>query len=277
MLVTFAALTLRASAVTLPAWYISKFNPSGSINSSLPQDAAGVNNSGVVVGRMSVKLTGGGYRSRAYTRDASGVQTNFDAPDADPTSVGTWATAINNNGDVIGAYLSSNSKLLPFIRSAGVIQTMDLGRENDNLDIVATGINSNLTVVGNTYVNEIKFGSYIQTSIGVFQWFGCSNPGAAFTYLVAINDQGTIIGYYTDSNDLNAVAHPFWTNGVGSSCTALPTVPGAQATYWTGINNHNQMVGWYTSADGTQTHGLYGDLSGSFVQFDLPGSRERLH
>jgi hypothetical protein len=124
-----------------------------------------------------------------------------------------------------------------------------LGGEPIYVDVVPLGINSNLTVVGVTGSH-----GYIQTATAVYTLFDCPGDNIWGTQLVAINDQGIMLGYWQDTN---YAWHPFWTNGFG--CTALPEVPGAKSTGWGGINNHNQIVGGYTETDGTSTHGLLDD------------------
>jgi hypothetical protein len=91
-----------------------------------------------------------------------------------------------------------------------------LGGEPIYVDVVPLGINSNLTVVGVTGSH-----GYIQTATAVYTLFDCPGDNIWGTQLVAINDQGIMLGYWQDTN---YAWHPFWTNGFG--CTALPEVPG---------------------------------------------------
>jgi hypothetical protein len=209
--------------VKLPNWNIQPFSPSGNIDPNVSQTAAGINNSGTVVGKMTIQ-SAGRYVWLAYVLDANGTQTDLGDPEAESDQKGTWPNAINNSADAAGGFYCCDTKIHAFTLSDGQFQTMNLPGVNDGTpgtdyqDVVALGINSNLTIVGNTEQGH----AYIQTSASSFQLFDC--PGAWGTQLVAINDQGIMLGSWQDTN---YAWHPFWTNGFG--CNALPEVPGSLA------------------------------------------------
>jgi hypothetical protein len=270
---SFAALAIPAAAVTLPNWNFVTFNVSSP--TTLPQRALGIDGSGRIVGQRT-KQVGGTQQKIGFRRDLVGALLDL----ADPDTVdgvyytGTYSTAISSDGNnIVGIYAAGDQYLHSYLYAAGVFQKIDLPGINDGvgnfLDVIAYGVNNNMTVVGfaATTPNARWGNGYVQTSVGHYTTFSCFNSG--FTQLLAINDQGIMLGTWQDSDEVD---HPFWTNGVGGACNALPEVSGGMRTVWNGINNHNQIIGSTWDPLTYVSHGLYGDLSnGTFVQFDVPG------
>jgi len=94
-------------------------------------------------------------------------------------------------------------------------------------------------------------------------------PGARETFPMDINNDGQIVGSYT--NAVGGSEHGFL--DAGGIFTDLD-VPGAVSTWVTGINNSGQIVGY--SEDGDITSGSYvmnGFLysNGTFTTIDEPG------
>jgi probable HAF family extracellular repeat protein len=89
-------------------------------------------------------------------------------------------------------------------------------------------------------------------------------PGATYTEARAINNGGTIVGYYEDAS---GGYHGFLlSNG---TYTAL-NYPGASATYAYGINDGNMIDGYYLDASGVG-HGFL--LSnGTYTALNYPGA-----
>ncbi len=147
-----------------------------------------------------------------------------------PGSSSTFATGVNNNGDIVGYYISAGT-YYPFLYTGGTYQTIPCGNDADPYGIIDNGV-----IVGFGNIPEItKLGN--QMAAFTYQNGNCSYliyKKWAYTTLKGINNQGVAVG-----EGFNGPA----TNGTGfvnsnGGFTALPvfTIPG-------GINNANTIAG----------------------------------
>jgi probable HAF family extracellular repeat protein len=100
-------------------------------------------------------------------------------------------------------------------------------------------------------------------------------PGANLTEAIGINDDGQVVGDYSDAN---GIFHGFfWDNG--QFITFDVPFPEATSTAPSGINNIGQRVGFYFDNNVTEqfpnghARGFLFD-NGSFTRFDFPGAVE---
>ena len=91
-------------------------------------------------------------------------------------------------------------------------------------------------------------------------------PGASETVPTAINNAGTVTGYYYDS----AGQHSFVRTADGNIITFDPPGTGL-GSYATGINQAGVITGEFENANGTDTHGFVRAPDGTFTMIDVPG------
>ena len=96
-----------------------------------------------------------------------------------------------------------------------------------------------------------------------FKFIQIDHPNAEATSALGINDQGTIVGAFVESN----TSHGFLLRG-GKFKTIDP--PGAIFTAARSINARNEIVGFYSDANGNE-HGFY-FYNGRYATIDIPNS-----
>jgi len=153
----------------------------------------------------------------------------------------SYASAINNAGQVVGNSYKGHGTSQAFLYSNGQMQ--GLGTLPGNTDSFATGINSAGQVVGNVGISSLgalqNISQAFLYSNGTMQGLGTLNGASG------INDAGQVVG------SANTSAHAFlYSNG---RMQDLGTLPGGTSSGASGINNAGQVVG---SADiaGGNTH-----------------------
>ena len=88
-------------------------------------------------------------------------------------------------------------------------------------------------------------------------------PGASQTYPAAINNSGTITGYYADANG----GHGFL-RGIGGGFATF-NAPGSENIFPSSINTSGAVAGNYSD---TSQHGFLRTQDGGWVSFDVPGT-----
>jgi hypothetical protein len=79
--------------------------------------------------------------------------------------------------------------------------------------------------------------------------------GATMTQAFGVNDNGTVVGTYTDGSGGTATTHGFIWRSNGSVTTGVDDPKGVGTTFLNGINNEGDIVGFYTDSAGN-TDGL---------------------
>jgi probable HAF family extracellular repeat protein len=185
--------------------------------------------------------------------------TEIDFPGASTTAI----FGINNNGDLVGAYLNSRSFTIHgFADIGGVFTTVDPpGAVGTN----AYAINDSGAIVGRfSNDNQTNHGFLLQGTTYTTIDF----PGAINTWCAGINNAGQIVGYYEDAT--------FKTHGFelsGTTYTTIDVSPGT-STLARGINNNGDIVGIITTGPQNQPSGFL--ISGgvtTILQAPVPHSR----
>ena len=110
------------------------------------------------------------------------------------TTTSLTATAINNADDVAGFY-TAGGKTSGFVDIGGVFTTLNAPKVSTE----AFGINNRGQVVGDTLTASGKtFGFVYTISTGKFKFYSDPN-GVGTTNFNGINDNGDIVGFYTNS------------------------------------------------------------------------------
>lgn len=168
---------------------------------------------------------------------ANPIYTILDDPNA---TGGTFGVGVSNNGQVAGYYNDAGGAH-GFIYNGGAYLTLD--DPNATLGTYATGVNNSGEATG-YYINGNGAHGFLYAG-GVYNTIDAANSyfvtnangSASGTNLNGINDNGQIVGTYTDKG--NYAKHGFiYTNGAFS---ILPN-NGVEAT---SINNLGQVAGNY--------------------------------
>jgi len=89
-------------------------------------------------------------------------------------------------------------------------------------------------------------------------------PGSHETHAYAVNDSGTVVGYYLNSSNLY-VGYTRTKAGKFSKPISMPGI----SLYTTGINNSNVLSGYYYPTNGVETSFTYS--AGTFTNFSYNG------
>lgn len=192
----------------------------------------GINNAG----QIALSLDDG----EGLVIQPDGTQTILNVPGSDAT----FATGINNAGQVVGyaEFLASpNPHENLFLWQNGVFTLYD---PPDGGFGSALGINNAGQVVGTYYDHSDILHGFIWQN-GVYS--DLEVPGALHTYPVGINDLGQVVGHYLDGTD----SYLFEEENGQFDKLVLKGGVGVGAD---GINNLGQITGYYVGA--SQTHGF---------------------
>jgi probable HAF family extracellular repeat protein len=180
-----------------------------------------------------------------------------------PGAVETTPWDINNAGVTVGQYEDSSFFIHGYILNGNQLTTLD---DPNGLDTQVSGISYNGSAV---------VGEYLNTSTGNWMGFLYANgaftdipgpAGAAASGASGINDNGAIVGYYTDSS---GVTHGFLLQG--SAYTTMD-VPGAAHTSANGINNAGYVVLGWANASGTYAGSVYNPKTQQYETIKVPGA-----
>lgn len=215
MRLLFAA--LAASALATPASAtIYTFT-----DLNIPGIPYGINDAGQIVGGSFI-----------YDL-ATGATATFSVPGA---TGGTFASDINNLGQVVGSFYQLNA-ISPnfYVRNPDGTFTTFAGVYQG----AATGINDSGQVVGYSTISHTESGFLSDPTSGVYTTLIDGKTGFVnnSTTAESINDAGQVVGY--------SVGRGFTYDPVSATFTNF-TYPGAIATYAMGINNSGQIAGFYT-------------------------------
>ena len=206
-------------------------------SATISTQAEGINNEGQIVGYY---YNGGAYNNAfIYSGGTSGTYTTLGVPN----SFGANANAINDLGQIVGAYADSNGNH-GFLDIAGTYTT--LNDPNASQGTFANGINNLGQIVGN-YLDASGASHGFLYSGGVYTTIddplaSGGSPGAEGTYAQGINNAGQIVGYYW----VGSAEYGFlYSNG---TFTTLNDLSATNGTYATAINNVNEIVGTFNNS-----------------------------
>lgn len=209
-----------------------------------------------------------------------------------PGAASTYATSVNNLGQIVGGFLPAGS----FLYSGGTFSSLPGGNWvfaiNDSGQIVGVsngaqqialydgGVMSYITIPGATYVfprdinnlgeiaGEYTSGSGATAqnhgfvySNGIVTTIDGPNPQVS-TLILGINDNGQLVG------DFGALGPALYSGGVFYPIG----FPGAPTGYTSvqSINDLGEIVGYYIDSSNT-AHG-FADINGVYSSFDAPGA-----
>ncbi len=190
-----------------------------------------------------------------FLLDSSGVFTTFDVSGAG----GTLPSSVNDSGQVAGYYFPNGiTTYIGFIWTAsGPVTTFAPtgSTEVDNAKINLSG------VIAGDYTNTIaKRRGYYRDAGGNITTF-VGSPVATFTEVEAINDSGTIVGWFEDPAFAD---HGFLRQGKN---LIQIDIAGAVSTFALAVNASGTVAGSYYDASGV-SHSFTRDRLGNIVVFD---------
>jgi hypothetical protein len=158
----------------------------------------------------------------------------------------TFATGINDSGDLVGYYYAENGAIAGYIDIGGVFTTIsDPNANGQPGSTFAEGVNDKGEVVG--YYNDAiafpdQYKGFAEIG-GVYTMISDPN-GVSGTEAYGVNNYGTIVGTYTNSS-----GNTYGFKDVKGKYTTI-SVAGASNTWVYGINDKGEMVGAYENSAG---------------------------
>jgi len=152
----------------------------------------GINNNGVAVGFYNDAKG----NSHAYeVNQATSVYTSIKVPGA----VSSTASAINNNGDIVGTATDSSKTTSSWLMHNGHLTAFQFPGGSDTQ---AFGVNDKDQIVGSyTDGGGVSHGFVLSKPLGpVSHWQSIDDPnGVGSTVVNGINNNGDLVGFYTDA------------------------------------------------------------------------------
>lgn len=235
-------------------------------------DVAAMNNAGEVVGSLFQPNTGNPI---ALLWTPTGGGQSLGALPGDNISA---ATAINNNGDVVGysfsGFNSTITRAFLWTKLGGI---QDLGKLKGDAFVFALGINDAGQVVGRSCKDDNHCRAFLYTPNVGMQDLG--NLGGDYAVALGINNSGQVTGISTTATGNTGTNLGFvWTAQEGLH--SLGTLPGAVYSNAFAINSSGEVVGQsndaflWAQATGFQDLGAFqadnlndkGEVVGNFPQ-----------
>ena len=213
-----------------------------------------------IVGGYGTETEGGFLARVSGTKTVTESYKTVDVPHATQS----WASVINDLGQIVGVYIDSSGNYHGYEESGGKFTEINVPFAGA-FDTLAVSINNSGEIVGDyTAASGEGYGFVL---IGG-TYTSINYPGATYTSVGDVNNNGNIVGWYNDSS---GVSHGFLLSG--GTYTAID-FPGATLTEATGINDSGDIVGGYcTTSECAETlEGGQGFVlsGGTFTSIAIP-------
>ena len=230
----------------------------------------GINNEGVIAGYFG--SGNAGHPNKGYVLRPPFSQGNFGGENF-PGSLQTQVTGLNDEGISVGFFSTQNGATpaddnnFGFWRVNGRYHEVNFPTRNNSKPPVnqLLGVNDNGIAVG--FYNDGAGNSHgYAYDINSRRFKLITVRGATSLTAAAINNWGTVAGFYTNAKG-TVSTFVRWRNGK----VATLAVPGASATQAFGVNDNNEVVGAYTTGTGDNavTHGFTW-ADGKYLTVDFP-------
>jgi hypothetical protein len=244
----------------------------GSAQGTFPQ---GNNPAGAITGYY---VTGENV-FHGFLRANDGTITSFDPPGSgtlNGSAQGTVPLGIDPQGDIVGQFQDENYLFHGFLRAVDgtftIIDAPNAGTEA-NQGTAAGSINPQGVIAGFYIDVNNSFHGFVRARDGAITTFDDpsagtgAHQGTVESYTEqGINDQGEIIGWYIDSNN---VGNGFLRSADGSFTTI--DGPDAIATLPVGLTPAGAIAGWFGDANNVG-HGFLHSPDGTMTTFDDPNA-----
>jgi hypothetical protein len=264
----FAA-PLVCNAQTTASCTFSTFTPpSGYVSPA----ANGINDYGTIVGNVITQPTQYSMFSHGLIRYSNGSVQVYDYPNATET----WLTRRNNSGVTVGYFRDrTTGHLRGLVKNSSTAVQITYPAPGQP-DTALTGINKWGSIVGRylTYVNQKPYFSGFELQNGKYTtiWY----PNSTDTQPQAINDNGVIVGWYTNSprNASYTFFRGFLFRNGAYKALNDPQGNTALGTQLNDINVNGVIAGNYVTADSNGEFQLNGFIyeSGTFKNVVYPGA-----
>jgi len=185
-----------------------------------------------------------------------------------PGAVSTSANGINNAGVIVGSYEDSGNAYHGFIMDGSTLTTLD---DPNGTNTNASDLNANGTVqVVGSYTNSAGKSAGFLYSNGVYT--DIPGPtGAVSSFASDINDNGVIVGGYTDSSNVTRA----YVLKEGKYSTL--GIYMAAITIASGINDDGYFTLWYVDGlSGVTQSRIYNSNTGTYQVMNVPGAMDSL-
>ena len=272
-LTTGAALSAPAHAATtggIATAYKLTLIKAGTI-AGAETDVFGINNEGEVFGTGDLAGQSAGFVQPAGATTATFLGLPSDAS----SSPFTFPEMLNNNGDVVGSFITNSvDSNTHAIEWPGGTTPTDLEPSVDNAlgfsgaDAVANGINDHGLIAVEATVGNFAAGVTIQGAV-VTKLPSLPGGGGSFgstnTNPIAVNNNNLIVGSAVNKAGNEVAAE--WQNG---KVTALGGLPGSSQTAALAVNSSGLAVGASISATDFNEHAVE-FVNGKVIDLNVPG------
>jgi len=185
-----------------------------------------------------------------------------------PRAISTVANGINNAGVIVGTYQDSNHAYHGYILDGSNVTTLD-DPNGTNTETGHCNLSGALQVVG-SYTNSAGKSVGFLYSNGVYT--DIPGPaGAVSSFANGINDDGVIVGGYTDAGNVTSA----FVLKDGKYTTT--TIFMAQITIASGINDSGNVTVFYVNGlTGATRSRLYNSSTNTYQIIDVSGARDSL-
>jgi len=228
------------------------FLPANSVTLSTVSSA--INDSGQVAGYFAFSTTNGAHFGHAFLF-SGGAMTDLNS--LAPSAVNSIAYGLNNSGQVVGTYSTSN-KSYAFLYSNGTLSTLDFS--SVPMTFTPAAINKHSVIAGTCDKPNETHACLVSGGTVIADLGTLSSPYDKWSNSTAINDKGQVVGTscYLPNGSLTSLCHGFLYTP-GSGMADLGTL-GGNSISASGINNSGQVVGSSLLADNVTARGfLYSD------------------
>jgi len=206
-----------------------------------PQYAAGINDSGQIVGNY---LDSSGVW-HGYER-SGGKFTKLDVPFEGATA--TFATEITNSGEIVGAWNADGYNGAGAQHGFTLISGTYASLDYPGAALTWTGDVNNAGEIVGTYVDTSDVYHGYLLSGGTYT--SIDPPGSVETFANGINDAGDIVGWYCTTSECVSTGDGEQGFLLSGGVFTTITIPGELETTPTDINNNGVILGSYQDAAG---------------------------
>ena len=179
----------------------------------------------------------------------------------------TQPFGINESGLITGTYVDADGAPHGFLLRGGNYVNIDVP---DSLFVEAAKSNDAGAIAGDYVAQDGIDRPFVRDRFGNLI-FKSGFPGAAVTYGVKVNNQGSLLGGYTLDPSGATGFHGYILTGIDF---ATFDYPGANvtSTFPLDMNEVGTIVGSYKTTTEGEEHGFMRSAQGVFTQIDFPGS-----
>jgi hypothetical protein len=220
---------------------------------SVQTQVTGLNDDGVQVGFYSNEDTASGANNNVgWYFNGSFHKVVYPTGNNDKPAV-DQLLGVNDHDIAVGFYLNGSGVARGYTyniktRKFSLVSEPGAPTGGAAPNLSANAINNTGAVAGNYTTKGGAVDAFLKLSGGSFKTIAV--PGASSTVALGVNDNDTVVGFYTDGTGGAATTHGFiWRIG-GSLTTKVDDPNGIGTTLLNGINNEGDIVGFYTDGSG---------------------------